>query len=484
MTQPLLIALDMSILIWIGMWILLKKRYKWFTILMYIVLTFLFTYYGFIFLEQGIRPIIFIFIFVISNFRKNGWGGGEIRENFFHISLVFMINMLSRTWSNFVMYHITGYYTVYDANESHYLVELYSSPLSLLIKSFIFIGLLFCVRSGLKKIKFTTFMEQVDTIYGVILSAGTGLLFICYGITLFLPIILGITCSGMILIQAVYMTMLAFISLGLVVLFSVILKKEIALIEKKETASKLEEKICNYKAEVLELEAQIESLDRIVVNSNAIQQKLRDFNHGENEFILALAGVFESGDKEAMYEILKQYKKEVTEMTQGILTYSEIGRLKSSELFTVRKVLLAKIAKANDHSIKFTLEIPVEIEELGIPALKFIEILGVWLENAIEEAMLTEEKWVHTSFILDEKIDGPTALEFRVSNSCRKEIISFNTLSKRGFTTKGEGRGNGLPIVETVTDKYENIFAGHEYKDGKFIQTLEIEFHEIKDNEE
>jgi len=467
----LMVALGKSLLIWTGIWILLSKRYKWSTFILYIVSTTIFLYYVSLFFGQWEVVALFIFAFVISNLRKNGWVAGA-KINFFYLAIVRMIMIFVRAWAEFVAYKIYGI----DALENFY--EL---PLALFLNVMICLAMFFIVRSALKKTGITDFIVGIDSEYRTLLAVGTGIILLCYYGVKLMPVILVVPCSGMLYVQPIYMTMLSLITAGLILLFSAIIKKEMLLNKRNATLANVTAELANineqlfYKQEeIREKEALIESLDNKIMNSSNVNRKLRDFEHGQQELLWALGGSIESDDKGMLYELLEEYGVKVQEVLKNSSNFPDASHLASSKLMPVRNLLYSKANDAMKASIQFTLEIPTKIEDIGIPVLDFVDIIGVWLTNAIEEATHTEEKWIHTSFILAQDPDGVSLLEARVTNSCRAEVLSPVVAYKQGVTTKGEGRGNGLRIVEEMMIKHEHIHVSTKVSDKKYMQLLEI----------
>jgi len=471
MIPLLIIALGKSLLVWAGMWILLSRKYKWSTFILYVVLTTIFLYYASLFFGQWASGTLFIFTFTISNLRKHGWLA-EATINFFYLSIVRMVMILARSWAEFVSYQVYGI----DALENFY--EL---PLALFLNVTFCIVAFFFVKNALKKTRITDFIARIDAEYRTLLAIGAGIILLCYyGVNL-LPMILNIPCSGMMYMQSIYMTLLSIITGGLILLFSTIIKKEMLLNKRNASLANVNTKLINinaqlsYKQEELrEKEALIESLDQKIMNSSNVNRKLRDFEHGQQELLWALGGSIESDDKEMVYELLAEYGVKVQEVLNHGPSFPDASHLTSSKLMPVRNLLYVKANEAMKESIHFTLEIPTEITDIGIPVLDFVDIIGIWLTNAIEEAMHTEDKWVHTSFILGQDPDGLTLLEARVTNSCRETALSPAVAYEQGATTKGEGRGSGLRIVEEMMLKHENLHISTKISGVKYMQLLEI----------
>lgn len=95
----------------------------------------------------------------------------------------------------------------------------------------------------------------------------------------------------------------------------------------------------------------------------------------------------------------------------------------------------------------------------------FIRILGIFIDNAIEEAVQTQKKYVLISMLEQEdKID------ITVKNSIRSSVKEKGILA--GTTTKGLGRGNGLNIVKQIINKYDNIIWNSYFQGDVFVQMI------------
>lgn len=98
---------------------------------------------------------------------------------------------------------------------------------------------------------------------------------------------------------------------------------------------------------------------------------------------------------------------------------------------------------------------------------KICKILGILIDNAIEAAMLTEEKSI---FI---EIYKNKTLNILIENSC-KDDINFELLNQKGFSTNGENRGYGLYIVDKILNSTDNIELEQYTIKEHFISTLII----------
>lgn len=113
-------------------------------------------------------------------------------------------------------------------------------------------------------------------------------------------------------------------------------------------------------------------------------------------------------------------------------------------------------------------------EQVQIPQdWEFIEdlvrILGVWLDNAMEECKEVGSK---ANCLIQVK-QKEQCLLFQVENTVRTKVQEQGI--ERGITTKGLGRGNGLLYVEKIIGKYQNCIWNSYFKEGNFIQSMMFE---------
>lgn len=113
-------------------------------------------------------------------------------------------------------------------------------------------------------------------------------------------------------------------------------------------------------------------------------------------------------------------------------------------------------------------------EKVQIPQdWEFIEdlvrILGVWLDNAIEECNEIDTGAVCLIRVKQKE----QCLQFQVENTVRTKVQEQGI--ERGITTKGLGRGNGLLYVEKIVAKYQNCIWNSYFKEGNFVQSMMLE---------
>ena len=115
------------------------------------------------------------------------------------------------------------------------------------------------------------------------------------------------------------------------------------------------------------------------------------------------------------------------------------------------------------------LEALYPVEGVGMDVWDFVRCLGILLDNAAEAALETETPWVEV--VLLAQGDG---LSLRVSNPYAG-TIDPDQIWAEGFSTKGEGRGLGLPSYQRILSEHPNTAASTSWAGGVFVQELKVE---------
>ena len=507
-SQSIIFASLRSILIWIGLFILMPKRNKWYNFIIYVLATAIFTYTVFSLIDQLARPAMFALVLLIMNLKRDGWSP-EWKKNLFYTAIVFMTMIWSNSLAALISTKVSIYHGGYLFTGTFYLGTIYFTTFGLIINAIISIVLLFLVRKMLIKTKISALLLRTNTDYDTVLATGMSIILFAYYIGVLSTFYLNFDCTGSVYMEAIYITLLSFITAGLIFLYGTVMSKDIGLNRYKENLKvvnakirEMETHLSRLSSEVLrqegivlkgqeyieEKEREMRRLDASVMKLGNVQQRLRDLEHGHNDLLIGLAGAFESRNEDVITKIFSRYNIKIFNVIEHQEKFSEISNLVSAELWPVRKLLLAKVELAVEKGVNFGIEVPSEVYATGVDILDFIEILGIWINNAIEEAVKTESKWVHVSFIKGNNWEEIPALECRVSNSCSAESIKIMRNREHGYSSKGEDRGRGLVLVEKILENYDNVYRSTELIEKndvkKCVQLLEIEFLDEVENDE
>ncbi|MDD6879583.1 MAG: GHKL domain-containing protein [bacterium] len=136
------------------------------------------------------------------------------------------------------------------------------------------------------------------------------------------------------------------------------------------------------------------------------------------------------------------------------LLYYKLAQAYSNNL----NVLITVSKSCNKYFKKMSLE---NIKELS-------RIIGIFLDNAIEAASLTNEKNLSI-----EIYELTNTINIVISNTMIKDNNKDKYFEK-GFSTKGKGRGNGLYLANKLINKNNNIKSTSNIIGNYYVQKLSI----------
>ena len=150
-----------------------------------------------------------------------------------------------------------------------------------------------------------------------------------------------------------------------------------------------------------------------------------------------------------------------------------INELKLLPKGGIKGLMYYKVAVAQKK--KVTVTAAVSLESKGIlSTLKekdirvICKLLGIYLDNAIEAAEETRKKALYIEvYELSNKVC------FTISNSFKKKS-NFDDRNKKGVSSKGEGRGNGLYFASKVLEANKWLESSQDVVDKFYIQKLTI----------
>lgn len=143
-----------------------------------------------------------------------------------------------------------------------------------------------------------------------------------------------------------------------------------------------------------------------------------------------------------------------------------LSRVKESGL---NALLVFKIAMIERKNIDYELVVDENIENTIIASEDLCQIMGIFLDNAIDAAIQSEDPYITMSILKNDN-----ELDITIMNSIKDINIDTEKIYQKGYSSKGEGRGFGLHIVDEIIKKYKELNLQTRIEEGLFIQELQV----------
>ena len=198
----------------------------------------------------------------------------------------------------------------------------------------------------------------------------------------------------------------------------------------------------------------------------SIQSSMRSFRHDYRNMISSLYLQSRYGN---IQEIEKNIHELIEECDENIdrkmnLTV-QMANIRISE---VKSLLYQKITEIQKKGIDFQMEVMYPVEETGMKPLDLSRALGILLDNAIEAV---EQVQGDISLVISAQVDG---VHIILDNTAEQDV-DISKIYEDGYSTKGSGRGTGLPSLRKIMEKYPEASLMTEINNGRFVQKILLE---------
>lgn len=194
---------------------------------------------------------------------------------------------------------------------------------------------------------------------------------------------------------------------------------------------------------------------------------LRAFKHDYSNIMLSMSGYIESDDMDG----LKLYfDKEILPLSHKITkNTAHLNQLMNIKTIELKSIISSKLLYAIELNINVYIEAANEIAHIPMDTLDLSRIIGIFLDNAIEATLETDNPAIRFAII-----ESDTEYVFIISNTFLEKGIPYATLAKPYVSTKGANRGIGLYNAHEIIKKYDHVFLDTQIQDLTFIQHLKI----------
>ena len=197
------------------------------------------------------------------------------------------------------------------------------------------------------------------------------------------------------------------------------------------------------------------------------QASIRKFKHDYQNILISLKGFIDSNDLDGLEEY---YYNKIETSTQTFTQHNfTLGRLSQIKIKEIKGFLAAKLVNAQNLGIDVNFEVDGEIDQLFVDSVTLVRMLGIILDNAIEELTSLEEGKLQVACFKR----GQT-VTFVVENTCRKDMPSLHQLEQIGYSSKGKDRGLGLNNLAEFVNSQPNLTLQTSLAKGVFIQKITI----------
>ncbi len=197
-------------------------------------------------------------------------------------------------------------------------------------------------------------------------------------------------------------------------------------------------------------------------------EEINQFRHDYLNILSSLESYLEEGDLQA----LTVYYQQTIQPTRTLFleNASKLSALQKIDHPAIRGIFMTKLLLAQEKGISVHLEMTGKIIFPNhVFDLNLIRILGILLDNAIEEVDALGKGELAVAFFQEKDV-----LVILIQNTVRNPVEPLYQLKKQGFSTKGKGRGHGLSTVDELMSQTSTLLLETTISQHLFVQKLTL----------
>ncbi|MBV7274551.1 GHKL domain-containing protein [Clostridium sp. PL3] len=212
------------------------------------------------------------------------------------------------------------------------------------------------------------------------------------------------------------------------------------------------------------LQKMYKQLETYVQNNDSMMSELRRFRHNVLNVLYGLNGYIDNKDWKGLTKYFSQIEDQFEILKDN--TVFSIEKIKNP---ATKGLLMSKlqVARALEINMEIKVECDVILDSRYIKNTDLCEILGVFLDNAIEAASDAFTK--NVSIII---LENTKCISIFIENTFKEKPDL--TIIKKGGSTKGKERGLGLKFVQDILKNYSKIVNNTFVNYNLFVQELNI----------
>ncbi len=220
---------------------------------------------------------------------------------------------------------------------------------------------------------------------------------------------------------------------------------------------------------VLELQlttVQLENAESYNTTLSILYDNVKAFKHDFDNMIFTIGGFINTNDIEGLQVYYKSLEKECQQLNN--LSFLNPALINNPGIYNL---LTVKYQRAKNENVEIQLDFFFDLNKLRMPIYDFSRMFGIFLDNAIEAASVSDEKIVK---ILFRDSQNTCRQIIQIENSYSNKSINTKTIFQKGVTEKENHLGMGLWEVNQILNRNNNINLITENNDTYFKQRLEI----------
>ena len=191
-------------------------------------------------------------------------------------------------------------------------------------------------------------------------------------------------------------------------------------------------------------------------------------NHENKNQLLIIKNMIKNKDKDVLNyidTIIKDQKED------DELLYTNVKCIPSGGL---QGIIYQKMLVMKDNFIVFNINVSRDVRKICLDNLSMndtynlCKIVGVLLDNAIEESLKIDDKLITISLYVDNNM-----LIIDISNKFKGKI-DLDLIDNVGFTTKGNGHGYGLTLIKKIISQSDIFINERQINNDLFKQIIKV----------
>lgn len=172
-------------------------------------------------------------------------------------------------------------------------------------------------------------------------------------------------------------------------------------------------------------------------------QEIRRYKHDYMNILSTINGYIQEGDLEKLKNYFDLRLGSVNRLMFN--NDATIAKLAAIRVLEIKGLLYTKLIQAMNLDLNVSLELTQEFDHFPVNMLMLTRVLGIFLDNAMEAAVLTKEHRFHIAILKKDQ-----RIIFHIENSTLPPPCPIERLMDAGFTTKENHSGIGLSTVSIL----------------------------------